>query len=122
MNIDTSELEALARDLQAAPEKVQKKVRRDLGKRADAVRNTMRADAAKSRHFKFAGTISKSIVSDGLEAEVGPEKRGAGNLAHIAYFGGVNGGGGTVRDPAEALAEHEAPFEAEVGDAAEDIL
>ena len=43
-----------------------------------------------------------------IEAEIGPETGGAGSLAGFAYFGGVNGGGGTVPDPQGAL-DAEAP-------------
>lgn len=71
------------------------------------IKQSMREDAEASRHFRrIAPTISFDQV--GLEATIGPEKRRAGNLANIAYFGGAHGGGGTVRDPQRA-ADEEAP-------------
>ena len=51
-------------------------------------------------------------LEGGMAAEIGPEKVGAGNLAVIAYWGGANGGGGTVEDPQEA-ADRELPLRAE---------
>lgn len=77
------------------------------------VKNAMRSDAEASRHFEMAWTINYDMVpdSDGPAAEVGPEKKGAGHLANIAYFGGAHGGGGTVRDPQEAADEEAQAFE-----------
>lgn len=71
------------------------------------IKTSMREDVRESRSFR---RIEPHIDFDqvGLSAEIGPNKRGAGNLAHFAYFGGANGGGGTVRDPQRA-AEEEAP-------------
>jgi hypothetical protein len=76
-------------------------------------KKTMRADMSGSDYFKkVARSIGYDlIVTPGyVEGEVGPNTAGAtvGDLAHIAYFGGARGGGGTVRDPEEALQE-EAP-------------
>ena len=71
------------------------------------IKEAMREDAEASTHFrKVAQAISFDQV--GLSATIGPEKRRAGNLANIAYFGGAHGGGGTVRDPQRA-ADEEAP-------------
>lgn len=71
------------------------------------VKQTMREDVEASRSFRrIAPTIGFDQV--GLSAVVGPEKRRAGNLGVIAYFGGAHGGGGTVRDPQRA-ADEEAP-------------
>lgn len=49
-------------------------------------------------------------ISDGAEVEVGARKGGIGSLAHIAYFGGANGGGGTIRDPERAMEDVEPEF------------
>lgn len=80
------------------------------------IKESMADDFYSSRHFRHLG---RSVGFDqvGLTAEIGPDKakvygkgeyRTPGNLAVIAYFGGANGGGGTVRDPQRA-AEEEAP-------------
>ena len=54
--------------------------------------------------------------------EVGPRKGKPGSIANIAYFGGANGGGGTVPDPRGAL-EAEAPrFEKALTDLVGEIL
>lgn len=79
---------------------------RAVAKGALNIKTTMREDAAESNYFEIGRHITYDQV--GLSAEIGPEKRGAGNLANIAYFGGAHGGGGTVRDPQRA-AEEEAP-------------
>lgn len=66
------------------------------------VQKQLRAEARGSAHF---GQIAPRITHEttqrygGPEAQIGPEKRGAGRLANIAYFGGRNGGGGTLPDP-----------------------
>lgn len=90
-----------------------------------AIESQMRAEAGGSRHFgKMAGHITAEMRQTfaGPEVEVGPEKRGAGNLGAIAYFGGSHGGGGTVEDPRGAL-DAEAPnFERALADLAEDVL
>jgi hypothetical protein len=43
-----------------------------------------------------------------IEAEIGPSPGGSGSLAGIAYFGTSRAGGGTVRNPEDAMLE-EAP-------------
>jgi hypothetical protein len=75
----------------------------------------MRADANKSPHFKqIAPTISYDLKvhefgGDGvIEAEIGPSGGGSASLAGIAYFGTSKPGGGTVRNPEDAMLE-EAP-------------
>ena len=77
---------------------------------ARGIVSRMREDAARSRHFRIAPTISHEQTSSGRTStwEVGPVRGGAGSLAHIAYFGGANGGGGTIRDP-QLAADEEVP-------------
>lgn len=72
-----------------------------LKKGADNIKGDMAAGASKSPHFKqIAPTISyDSAYRVGQAAyEIGPDKyRGkAAALAHIAYTGGANGGGGSL--------------------------
>ncbi|MFB9953534.1 hypothetical protein [Cellulomonas denverensis] len=84
-----------------------------LKKGADNIKADMVADAAGSAHF---GAMAPSISYDsayrlGQPAyEIGPDKgRGkagrAASLANIAYFGGANGGGGTLDIDAPLKAE-----------------
>jgi hypothetical protein len=120
-SIDDSELRTLAADLSRAGDVAQDKVKGPLDASAQAIKAAMRADASKSRHFRFAKTITYSSTS-AAEREIGAEKGGAGSLAHIAYFGGANGGGGTVRDPQEALDDEAPNFEESLADAIEDVL
>ena len=109
MAVDVSELRKLATDLSSAPKLVRSEARAVVSKGALNIRNQMR-DEAKRRHYDFSHRISYDIrvSGDTIEAEIGPETGGVGSLAGIAYFGGVNGGGGTVPDPQGAL-DAEAP-------------
>ena len=110
MAVDVSELRKLAFDLSNAPKLVRSEARAVVSKGALSIKNQMRDEVARSRHFRFAHTISYDMrmTGDTVEAEIGPEPGGVGSLAGFAYFGGVNGGGGTVPDPQGAL-DAEAP-------------
>ena len=109
MASDFSELRKLATDLREAGSVVRSEARAVVSKGALNIKNQMR-DEAKRRHYDFSHRITYDIKGglDSIEAEIGPETGGVGSLAGIAYFGGVNGGGGTVPDPMGAL-EAEAP-------------
>lgn len=81
------------------------------------LKNSMRKQLRARPHFKKAALdVDFDVIerNDEIEIEVGPSigrGRGhAGGLAHIAYFGGSNGGGGTVRDPQLDLDEEEPRF------------
>lgn len=110
MAVDASELRKLASDLSNAPKLVKSEARGVIAKAALNIKNQMRDEAMRSRHFKFARTITYdlNVNGDTIEAEIGPESGGVASLAGFAYFGGVNGGGGTVPDPQGAL-DAEAP-------------
>jgi hypothetical protein len=91
------------------------KIKGVVAKSALNTKNIMRKDARSSRHFKqLAPTISydlkvNSFAGDGvIEAEVGPSGGGSASLAGIAEFGTSRAGGGTVRNPEDAMLE-EAP-------------
>jgi hypothetical protein len=108
MPIDASELYALSRDFGKVPAKAAKQLRPIFNKTALEVKKGMQADFRKSRHFKqVAGSVDYELTGGAsggnlsLSAEVGPNASTspAAPLAGIAYFGGSNGGGGTVRDP-----------------------
>lgn len=115
MSADTSDLDGLARDLRKIPAEMVPKMRGVVAKSAVSTKNAMRKDARRSRHFKqLAPTISFDLKvhqfgGDGvIEAEIGPSGGGAASLAGIAYFGTSRPGGGTVRNPEDAMLE-EAP-------------
>ena len=95
-----------------------------LTKGAVNVKNQLQAEARGSRHFRFAGLINfeQHVTANTAEAEIGPRKVGAGNLANIAYFGGSNGGGGTLPDPELALQAEAPAFEDQLGKALEGLL
>lgn len=67
---------------------------------AQNVKDDMVSDAEGSRHFRsVAPSISydRSASVGQVSYDVGPDKvRAGGALANIAYFGGANGGGGTL--------------------------
>jgi hypothetical protein len=118
MTTDSSELEALAADLQAVPARMVPKVERVVSKGALNVKNQMRRDAESSGHFgMIAGTINYDLVvgefagDASIEASIGPNASlgGAAQLAG-AYYGWSRGGGGTIPDPAIALGEEEPRF------------
>lgn len=81
------------------------------------VKNSMRRQLRKRPHFKsVAQDVDFDVIEkdDSVETEIGPVigrgKGHAGGLAHIAYLGAPNGGGGTVRDPQLDLDEEEPRF------------
>jgi len=115
MSADASELDGLAKAFRAIPAAMVPKMRGVVAKSALNTKNAMRKDAQSSRHFKqLAPTISYDLKvhafgGDGvIEAEIGPTPGGSGSLAGIAYYGTSRPGGGTVRNPEDAMLE-EAP-------------
>ena len=115
MGADASELDGLARAFRAIPALMVPKLRGVVAKSALNTKKLMQADARRSKHFKqLAPAISydlkvHSFGGDGvIEAEIGPTPGGSGSLAGIAYFGTSKPGGGTVRNPEDAMLE-EAP-------------
>ena len=115
MSADASELDGLAKAFRAIPAAMVPKMRGVVAKSALNTKKLMQADARNSRHFKqLAPTISYDLKvhafgGDGvIEAEIGPTPGGSGSLAGIAYYGTSRPGGGTVRNPEDAMLE-EAP-------------
>ena len=100
------------------------KVREVVRKGAVNIKEQMRAEASRSRHFKIASkiTFDETERFSGPSAEIGPVRKGAGRLANIAYFGGANGGGGTIPDPQGALSAEEPAFIKALADLAGDVL
>lgn len=126
-DVDFSEIRAFAADLGKVSTAVALGVSGVVAKAAVNTKTTMRADMSKSAHF---GQVARSINYDqrnGLgfsEAEIGPETGGrvVGDLAHIAYFGGARGGGGSVRDPQDAANEEAPKFEKALLNLADGLL
>ena len=113
MSADTSEMEALARDFGAIPAAMVPKVRGVVAKSAVNTKKLMRQDARRSRHFKqLEPTINYDIQTSGdvIMAEIGPTPGGSGSLAGIAYYGTSRPGGGTIRNPEEAMLEEAENF------------
>lgn len=112
MAADVSELRALVSDLGAVAPKVVRGIPPVVHKGANNIRRSMQKDLSQSRYFKQGArsiTYDFKIDGDGAEAEIGPDKStGHASFVHIAYWGGANGGGGTVRPP-EGPLEDEAP-------------
>lgn len=122
MSADASELDGLAKSFRAIPALMAPKLRGVVARSALNTKNIMRADVKKSKHFrgKKKPGLDASIDYDlkvhsfggdaVIEAEIGPnpERNPAASLAGIAYFGTSKPGGGTVRNPEDAMLE-EAP-------------
>lgn len=111
MTVDASEIEALARDINAATGRIVPEMRKSVSKSALNVKRAMQKDFEASTHFRG---IARSVTYDMRgndsysEAEIGPVPT-PGLLENIAYFGGARGGG-TVRDPREPLQEESESF------------
>lgn len=121
VSIDDSELRALAADLVSAANVSEKQADKVVKDTARELMENMRSDAKGSRHFRLEKHITAEMTG-AAQAEVGPEKVGAGNLGHIAYYGGANGGGGTVRKPEDAAKEIAPTFEKALAAVVEDVL
>lgn len=119
--IDARELTAFGNDLKRAAKVAAAGVKPIINKGAVNIKKQMRKEAFASEHFgPMGGTINFDLFvsPDAVWAEIGPDedvhygkgpKGTPGHLAAMAYFGGLKGGGGgTVKDPKEAL-EAEAP-------------
>lgn len=118
-SIDFSELRVFAADLTHAADDVAMKAPGVIAKGAVNIKAQLREEMGRSKSFgKLAPSIGYDLTDDGLEAQIGPKKRAgagptkAGTGANIAYFGGANGGGGTVPDPQGALEAESPRFEA----------
>jgi len=122
MSVDASDLDGLARDLRKIPALMVPKMRGVVAKSAVNTKKLMVADVRKSTHFKGKKKpgLDRSIDYDlkvlefggdaEIQAEIGPNahRNPAAALAGIAYFGTSKPGGGTVRNPEDAMLE-EAP-------------
>ncbi len=112
IDFDDSELRALSADLIAAGDGINGKVLPVVKKGALNIKRQMASELGKSKAFRGAARSVSFDVHGGqmfgvgvIEAEIGPKSGPGepGSLANVAYFGGANGGGGTVADPKGAL-------------------
>jgi hypothetical protein len=115
MSADTSDMDAVGKEFLKIPAAMIPKLKAVVAKSAVVTKDAMRKDASGSKHFKqIARTINYDLDvhefgGDAvIEAEIGPSGAGSASLSGIAYFGTSRPGGGTLRDPEEALLE-EAP-------------
>lgn len=124
MGADTSDLDGLAKSFRAIPALMVPKIKPVVARSAVNTKKLMQEDVRKSKHFrgnKKPG-LDRSIDydlkvhtfgGDGvIEAEIGPnpERNPAAGLAGIAYFGTSRPGGGTVRNPEDAMLEEAVNF------------
>lgn len=129
IEIDASDFLDVAGDLSAAARAdLMDEVRPAVSKGALNIKTGMREDLRGSNRFKgVARTVNYDLKAraGSVEAEIGPtagKGKGTGALANIAYFGGANGGGGTVRDPEYHLNDESPRLEAAVGSALDKLL
>lgn len=136
MSADTSDFDALARDLRKIPGDMIPKLRGVVAKSAVNTKKIMQADVRKSQHFKgkkrpgLDASIDYDMKvhefgGDGvIEADIGPnpERNPAASLAGIAYYGTSKPGGGTVRNPEDAMLEEAPNFYEYAFKATEDLL
>ena len=122
VEIDASELREFSTELGKVPTKVVTGVRPAVVKAGVNMKNQLREEMDRSKHFRASRSIDFDVSDGGLAVEVGPSKGKPGSIANISYFGGANGGGGTVPDPQGAL-DAEAPrFEKALTDLVGEIL
>ena len=122
VEIDAHEVKEFASELGKVPTKVVTGVRPAVVKAGVNMKKQLREEMDKSKHFKASRSINFDVSDGGLAVAVGPSKGHPGSIANIAYFGGVNGGGGTVPDPQEALNEESPRFVDAVGDVIDRLL
>lgn len=124
-DVDGSELRALASDLGRIPGHLLPETDAIVKRGAQNVKDHMNADAAASAHFHgMAGSVTydSAYRVGGVQYEVGPDKaRRGGGIGNIAYFGGANGGGGTL-DIDAPLAAEEPRLTSAIGRLLEQVL
>lgn len=117
IDIDDRDARSLIRELDNVGKNLPREVAAVVAKAAVGVKKDMQDDMRDSEHFKgAASSITFDLITTPsfAEAEIGPVSgpgRRRGDMASIAYFGGVHGGGGTVRDPMHAAQEEAPRFE-----------
>ena len=108
----SDDFDSLAADLASSPERVMREIRQVVSKGSLNIKQQLVEDARGSEWFgKISLAMNYEITETGnsVESEIGPEKEKhkAASLWPIAYFGGSNGGGGTLPDPINAMEAEE---------------
>lgn len=109
VQIDMSEVRELAADMRSVEPLLAHHIKPAVAKGALNIKQQLKAEAAQKWWNPRKGgglppSISYDLIDAGFGAEIGPDKEvGSGALGVIAYFGGSNGGGGTLPDPRGAL-------------------
>ena len=129
IEIDASELRDLAADMRAVDGRLTRHIIPVLKRGAQNIKGEIQDNFRASGNRGFQA-VARSVSYDLHEfsgfgggemfAEIGPEKPG-GALANVAIFG-TSRGGGTVPDPAGALANEAVNFGAALADLAEEIV
>ena len=136
MSADASELSGLSSALRAIPAAMVPKLKGVVARSALNTKKIMQADVRKSAHFRgkkkpgLDASIDYTLKvhefwGDGvIEAEIGPnpDRNPGAGLAGIAYFGTSKPGGGTVRNPEDAMLEEAPNFYEYAFRATEDLL
>ena len=129
MPLDTSETQKLVDAIDKFDSDVRSKAEAVLVKGVVQIKKNMQEDARGSKYFKqFAKKISYETTKrkNTTEVEIGPENDkptgtnpGGGPGAAIAYFGGANGGGGSLDfdEPVEREFDTIDDFLGKLGDA-----
>lgn len=125
VEIDTSQMRELVADMRGVDGRLARHIIPVVERGALNIKNeiTNNFRASSNAGFRSTGrTVSYDIhtSSDEISAEIGPTKP-AGALANIAIWG-TSRGGGSVPDPAEALASEAVGFGRALGDLAEEIM
>lgn len=112
VTVDATEMVRFAADLGRVASTLLPKIDAVAKRGAENIKGEMASDAAGSRHFRgIAQTIDydRDYGLGYVGYEVGPnrERGGQAPLAGVAYFGGANGGGGTL--DIDGPLEREAP-------------
>jgi len=116
MTANTADLDKLIHDLGQIPAKVEKKIMPIMQKTGIQTKRRLQKDLSSSRYFsRAARSIDYDVTTQSfggasiIQVEVGPNaaRHKSAALAGIAYFGGSNGGGGTVPDPIVAMRQEE---------------
>lgn len=126
MTIDSREVRAFAVELAGEADRIAPEVARSVFRGASQIKAAMQADMSASTSFKGVARsidFDTMLERDAYAAEIGPRHGpgDAGNLANIAYFGGSRGGG-TVRDPQQALDDEAPKFERALEAIMKDVL
>ena len=109
MEIDTSDLDVLAREFVDVEPTIQREMPRIMRKAGVNVKSVWQKLGYRSLKVPPDVSFEEHAHSGAVyEVEVGPTPGDAGSLAGIFHFGGANGGGGSGGDP-ELFLEDEGP-------------